>query len=216
MGAIAYGPIESYNLASKNQLPKLNVGTIGVQYATTTAIASSVTETSLWNESSTSFIGTRTLPAGTLQNGFYIYSTPLVSVQPGAAIRVKLFGTIGNTGTPDITIKAALNTQAGVQKLLSSTTNKAMSTITGVGYWELDYVTIVEAYSATVGIVNTVGNFKYSTATTGAFTSISLPFTSLTSLDTTVAYVVDTTITWGTSSSSNTITTRGGTIEILA
>jgi hypothetical protein len=44
---------------------------------------------------------------------------------------------------------------------------------------------------------------------------ISLPFTSLSSLDTTATYYVDTTVTWGTANASNTITTRGGIIEIL-
>lgn len=201
---------------SHSATPIIGGGTMGIQYGSTAAIASSVAETTLWDTTASKFNGTLTIPAGGLQSGVSQYGQPdSTFATAGSTYRVTMFGNIGNTGTPTIRIRAALNAAGPVQKLLSDSTAVTMSTITGAGTFWLQYVFTVSAYSASVGSVKCSGTFHYSTAATGTMTHITLPYTSLGSLDLTVALAVDTTIQWGTNSGSNTITCTGGLVEFL-
>ena len=196
---------------SKSATPILGGGAVAVQYDATASINNTVAETSLWNTGAAAMNGTVVLPAGFLQSGVVQYTQPSSAfTSPGIVIRVKMFGTIANTATPTIRIKAK-----ATSNVLSDTTALTMSAITGTTTFTLEYTSVVQAYSASVGVVRTSGIFSYMTATTGAYTSIALPYTTLGSLDLTASYTWDTSVTWGTANASNAIIPIHGTIEIL-
>jgi len=183
-----------------------------LQYGATAALASSTTETSLFNNTSTTAYGTLVFGGGELTNGWNIANV----VGAGAMLRVRMGGIIANTSTPDLTIKLTMTNSAGTVTTLSSTTNLATVAITGTANWNLDATIIVSAYSATVGQFLTHGQFNY-TQTTLLTTGWKLPYTATAAnLDTTSMFTLGATATWGTSSSSNTLTAQWATVEVLA
>lgn len=153
-------------------------------------IANTVTETTLLG----SGVGTTTLPAN-----FFV---------PGKTVRVRVKGKIANTGTPTIQIKAKLGSVA-----VYDTAAITMSTITGTTYFEADFdLTCRTAGSS--GTVQGQGKFNYHTAAS-VLAEIASPSTSATTINTTISNVLDVTVTWGTASSSNTITSTNATVEVL-
>lgn len=187
-----------------------------MQYGATSAIVSSTTETTLFNNSSTTAKGSLTFPAGYFNwnNGYDPAGLAPNSTAPGKLVRVKLLGSIGNTGTPTLRIKVKLTNSAGTVTTLVDSTALTMSTIT-TGLFELNADFVVAAYSATAGIINCGGLMMYTTATSGALLGLILPSTSTTSFDTTTSYTLDVTAQWGTSSASNTITATSAFIEVM-
>jgi len=203
---------EGLILKSKAGSPYVISGSKYIQYGPTAALASSTTETSLFNNTSTTAFGSLTFAATELANG---WNFPNVA-GAGSVIRLKMGGIIGNTSTPDLTIKLTMTNTAGTVTTLSSTTNLAMVAITGTANWALEAMIRVSAYSATVGQFLTSGEFTYD-QTTLLSTGWKIPYTATAAnLDTTSAFTLGATATWGTSSASNTLTAQWATVEVMA
>ena len=187
-------------------------GTKYMQYGPTAALASSVTETSLFNNTSTTAFGSLVFGATELTNGWNLPNL----AGAGSMIRLKMGGIIANTSTPDLTIKLTMTNAAGTATTLSTTSNLATVAITGTGNWTIEAMIIVSAYSATVGQFLTHGQFTY-TQTTLLTTGLKLPYTATAaSLDTTSQFTLGATATWGTNSASNTLTAQWATVEVMA
>lgn len=194
---------------SKNGMPLFLNGALYHQYGASTALASSTTETSLFT-GATAFFGTRTVNAGGLTNG---WNWPNLA-GAGSMLRLRMGGIITNTSTPNLTIRATVTNTAGTVSTLSTTGALATVAITGTANWILDLNIMVTAYSSTAGSFLTLGRFDYG-QTTLLTTGLNLPSTTLGSLDTTNPFTFDVLATWGTSSSSNSITTQFATLDIL-
>lgn len=150
------------------------------------AVANSVAETSIVGVVPSTM--SKTLAAGLLNAA-------------GKTLVGRVVGRMGNTGTPNITINVKLGTTT-----ILTTTAKATATITGSHGFALDF-TITTLTTGATGTVDGGGFFVYNVdGVTG--TAIDCPAVSgaAVTLDLTAAQAVDITATWGTQSSSNTIT----------
>lgn len=181
-----------------------------IQYAPSTAIANSTTETSLINNSATTAFGTLAFGATGLTNDWNLPNL----AGAGALYRLKMGGIITNTATPNLTIRLTATNAAGTVSTLSTTGALATVAITGTGNWLLEATIAVTAYSATVGSFATMGRFDYG-QTTLLTTGLNLPWTSVGTLDTTSYFILDAKATWGAASASNSITTEFVTLEML-
>lgn len=148
-------------------------------------VASTASETSLLN-------ATQYLPA----NFFY----------PGKVLRFRAAGFYSTTGTPTLQFKLKL----GSTVILDSTALTKPSGASNQGFlFEGQLVCKTQGASGNVWVQ---GELREPGATTNAF---ALKNTAVTSLDTTAAWLFDLTATWGTSSSSNTITCSNALLEML-
>lgn len=201
---------ESLIFKSKAGVPGIISSVQYIQYAPSTAIATSTTETSLINNSATTAFGSLAIGATGLTNN---WNLPNVA-GAGALYRLKMGGIMTNTSTPNLTIRLTATNAAGTVTTLTTTGALATVAITGTANWLLEATIAVTAYSATVGSFATMGRFDYG-QTTLLTTGLNLPWTSAGSLDTTSYFIFDAKATWGTSSSSNSITTEWVTLEML-
>lgn len=122
----------------------------------------------------------------------------------GRAVNFEIGGIIGTTGTPNITVEVLLGT---IPILTTGVT--AMVAVSGPLAWSARGTIQVVTTGAT-GTVNGFGLF------TSSITNIGLTAVSgaAVTLDLTAAQVFKLRVTWGTSSSSNTITAVCGSISI--
>lgn len=161
-------------------------GSIFAQTASAAAVASSTAETTILSTGN----GTKTLPA----NFFRI----------GRTIRVKVWGVIGNTGTPNITIKVKL----GSTVILTSGTVASISVAANSGF-ELTADIICRTVGGS-GTVMAQGAFYYGP------NRLQLPATATVTVDTTASQALDVTAQWGTNDPANTITGHMCSVEIVA
>jgi hypothetical protein len=185
-------------------------GTKYDQYGPTAALASSTTETSLFNNTSTTAFGGLVFGAGELTNN---WNLPNVA-GPGAHFQLKMRGIIADTSTPNLTIRLTVTNTAGTVSTLSTTGALALVAITGTANWELNADIYITAYSSTAGTILTAGRFDYG-QTTLLTTGLNLPSTTLGSMDVTSQLTLDAKATWGTSSASNTLTCQTATLVRL-
>lgn len=163
-----------------------------------TALASSTAETSLLT--------------GTTKYGL----TPTVGTIPASAmnvlgkwLRVTARGVVGNTGTPNLTLKLLLGTSVAL-----TTGALATVTITGSGSWVLSGDLYVASTGAT-GTVNGHGKLIYNQTTVVGVVH-DLPTASPVTVDWTSALAIDLKATWSASSSSNTIALTTLLVERIA
>lgn len=153
-------------------------------------VANTVTETSVIG----SGVGTLTLPAN-----FFV---------AGKTVRVSLKGKIATTGTPTLQFKAYLGSTAVVD-----TTAVTLATITGTNMWAATFDITCRTTGAT-GTVISQGAVAYFTAV-GSPNGIASPTTATTTINTTASQALEVKITWGTASSSNTITGTNATVTVM-
>lgn len=163
-----------------------------------TALASSTAETSLLT--------------GATKYGL----TPTVGTIPASAmnvlgkwLRVTARGVIGDTGTPNLTLKFLLGTSVAL-----TTGALALVAITGSGSWELRGDLYVASTGAT-GTVNGHGKLVYN-QTTLLGTTLDLPNAAAVTVDWTAALAMDIKATWSASSASNTIALTSLLVERIA
>jgi hypothetical protein len=201
---------EGYIFKSKSGVPMIITGAQYLQYGPTAALATSTTETSLLNNTATTAFGTPSWGTAGLTNDWNLPNL----AGAGSMYRFKAGGIIANTSTPNLTIRLTVTNAAGTVSTLSTTGALATVAITGTANWFIEAMIICTAYSATVGSFLTMGRFDYG-QTTLLTTGLNLPSTTLGSLDTTSYFALDAKATWGTSSSSNTMTCQWATLEML-
>lgn len=179
--------------------PLFNNGLFYVQYGATTAYANATAETSVLANTAAKTVGfytqgsaaaypasTLLLPAGLLNVGTIIYG----------GIR----GVVSTTSTPNLTLRWVLDAVAGTVTYVIATTG---ATATGSG---LSGVTLTCDFEFIVTAVGTSGTIESMMNTwTGTTFFASVAPASVT-VDTTKAYTLDCLATWGTQSSSNTLT----------
>jgi len=163
-----------------------------------TALASSTAETSLLT--------------GTTKYGL----TPTVGTIPASAmnvlgkwLRFTARGVIGDTGTPNLTLKVYLGSTA-----VFTVGPSALVAITGSGSWVFTGDLYVASTGAT-GTVNGHGKLIYS-QTTLLGTVLDAPNAAAITVDLTAAQAIDVKATWGTSSASNTIALTTLLVERIA
>lgn len=181
-------------------------GTKFVQYGATTAIANTTTETSLFNVSSTTSQGFLSIPASGMTFGQTVYDSATTA---GGTYRIKVLGTIGTTGTPNLTVRLALKNAAGTYTTLSTTGAVALVAVTGPKLFKVEYDLVVNTMSAT-GVIIAAGSIISDTQIIGSVT------TSTSSLVLNATQSLDVLLTWGTASASNTCSILGAYIERLA
>lgn len=149
------------------------------------ALASSTAETSLLAGATGKGVGTvGTIAAGNLN-------------RIGAELRYTAWGVMGNTGTPDLTIKFKLGSD------ITLTLTGTMATITTSKVWRLDVVLTVLTTGAT-GTCRAQATLFYGTTAIAGVTWNGTDGGAITA-DFTVAKAIALTGTWSASSSSNTI-----------
>ena len=164
------------------------VGSVFVQTASAT-VANTVTETSSIGTGTGSLV----LPA----NFFTV----------GKTLTFQMFGTIATTLTPTIRLKAKLGAV-----VIIDTTAATLSTITGTNSYSTEAMITCRTTGAT-GTVFGQGLAFYYTGVTG-LAGFSSPNTATSIIDTTVTQTLDITITWGTASASNTITSTNFVLDV--
>ena len=131
---------------------------------------------------------------------------PADKLVQGTVIAVVLHGHLGTTGTPNLTIKAAL----GGSDICSTGAQAMADTV-----YEVGFTIRIEIVSYTTGeLTGSVvggGTFEYDDDTQHKLVNI-----GAVGVDTTVPLLVDVTAEWGTASVLNTITAQVATIEIVA
>lgn len=122
----------------------------------------------------------------------------------GDTLRVVLRGSLGDTGTPTLNIKALL----GSTEIIATGAQALNAGVSDVGFDFLIYITC--RTTGTSGTVVGSGNFVYDSGT-----ALDAVNTSAVTVDTTADLTLDVTATWGTANVSNTITCQIATIEYL-
>ena len=171
-----------------HQTDNYAVGSVFVQTASAT-VASSTTETTIIGTGT----GSLTLPAN--------YFTA------GKTITFQMYGTIGSILTPTLRIKAKLGTVT-----LIDTTAATLTTITGTNLFSTEGMITCRSTGATGAFIGQ-GLALYYTGVSG-LAGIASPSTATSAVDTTVAQTFDITVTWGTSSASNTITSTNFVVDV--
>lgn len=175
------------------------------QYGTSTAIASTAVETSIFNTSKISpgVSGYVYVTPSTL------WTSPANYLNIGMGITGNFVGSIANTGTPTLRVRVVMRTYGtnAIAYTVADTGAVAMTTISASDF-QIDFSSSVAAIGATTGsILGRVG-FRY------AATIVTTPFTT-TTIDTTLPYLWDVLLTWGASSASNTMTLAYGQIGLI-
>lgn len=156
-----------------------------------TALASSTAATSLLTGATGKGVGTvGTIAAGNIN-------------RIGASLHFRFYGIIANTSTPNLTMAVKLGSDITVTTAVNAT-----AAITGTTSWILDVCLTVLTTGAT-GTVRAAGKFTYQTSGLAAITW-DLPDGGAITANLTVAKAIDLIGTWGTSSSSNTISHTHG------
>ena len=137
---------------------------------------------------------------GTVTGGKTLPAALLVA---GKTVRVRAFGVLSSTGTPNLTVKVKFGST-----VIATTGAVAQSgTPTDVG-WELDCLITCRTTGAS-GTVFAQGVFRYGTVV------MPLAATAAVTVDTTGAHIIDLTAQWGAMDPGNTITCTNGAIELL-
>lgn len=174
--------------------------------ASTAALVSSTTETSLFNTAGA--MGQLMLPPRFLETG--VDGNTELPTGTGRSIRIRLVGRITNTGTPTLRIRALIGTQ-----VIFDSTAVAMATITGTSVFELDiYATIRVIGSGTTGKIESSGKYSYQAAALGAPSEARVA-PAQANIDTTIAGLLDVLATWGASSASNSLIIDQAYVEVL-
>jgi hypothetical protein len=153
----------------------------GFTTTTDAAVSNTVSETTILGTAD----GSKTIPANWL----------LV----GRTIRITVMGTITNTATPTLQIRAKL----GASTILDTT---AVATVAITGTRNFRYTALITC--RTTGASGTVigeGELRYNSAA-GTGNIVDAVNTATTTIDTTATQVLDVTAQWGAASASNTIT----------
>lgn len=188
-------------------------GAFYVLKAPCTAVANTVTETSLFtgdNSTTTPII---------VQMGsapFYQYpgSTRILppgSLTEGSMFNMDFYGSIANTGTPNLQLRLSLTNAAGTVAAIADSTAVAMTTTSGTVFFHVMAGFNVQAASKTAGIINGWCGYEYLAVGTQSVA----PVLKTTAFDTTAQYTIDLLATWGTASASNTCVINYGAIEII-
>ena len=161
---------EALQYKTKAGTPVSVSGTVYAQYGASTAVTNAGPLT-LFNQSATTSQGSLTFPAGFFnwQNG-YSQLAPTIAAAPGTIIRVKGFGTLLCSATPNITLLAKFTNNAGAAQTLATTAVTALATITNAttantSACTLELDMMVSAYTSGVatGSIITRGRFEYNT-----------------------------------------------------
>lgn len=131
------------------------------------------------------------------------------SLKVGDIIKIKAYGILGDTGTPEATLKVKLNSV----ELLSSTV-----TMADYGqdiYFDLEFYFTVRKIGSTGKIAGAGKTFFKNPTVVSAGAFRVLQGTTDVTIDTTVDQTIDATYKWGTASALNNITVRAATIEIF-
>lgn len=228
VSAEPYQGTDDHMIQTSNGLNLFWGGATYIQYGASTAIASSTTETSLFNNSVSTTAGytfgknlgspsdASSLVLPGVVNGV---ASGLSAWVAGTTYTVRIYGSIGNTSTPTMRIRTVLKNSAGtIVYTIADSTALTMASITGTCdfEYECDFVATATGYntagSLTLGTVNARALFDYGTSTT-ARSFQNTPWAS-TSIDTTQTYTLDCLATWGSSSASNTITTQMAIVRV--
>lgn len=170
-----------------------------------TALASSTAETSLFTGAT---LSGATAISGTVPSGGTAGTFPAGSLNvAGKVIRVRASGVLGNTGTPDLTVKLYYGSTA------LGTATGTMATITTTKAWTLNMDLVVTATGAT-GTVKGDGKFVYNTSAIAGVTW-DIENSGGSTVDLTAAGAFTIKGTWSASSSSNTIANICTVVEIL-
>jgi hypothetical protein len=195
-----------------NSVSLFPTGQFYVQYGASTAIATSTVETSLLNNTSTtvSNFGTN-FPNDTSTLTLVGSQNPLNSVGTltlGTYFRGRVIASVNNTSTPTLRIRTVLKNSAGtIVYTLADSGAQTMTAITS-GPRTLEYT--FESIVSSVGTTGTMVSWCQYTYDTNVTVRQSVGGTGVVAsqtVDTTATYTLDILATWGTSSSSNTITT---------
>ena len=194
----------------------LSVGDFGYiyqQYKAGTAIANTVTETSMFTGTSIApqLVGnmaqastTTTVPIPALPAGFMAL---------GTGIKGDLYSTIATTGTPTLRVRVVLknpNTGAVVYTLGDSGA-VALGAITGTTELYVNF----DAVCSSVGTAGSmVDRIAVTYGTTSVLNTVIKQAPASVTVDTTQGYLVDVLLTWGTASASNTTNLIMGTVGI--
>lgn len=149
--------------------------------------------------SETSIIGTG-LGTLTLGANFWVV---------GRTVRIKLVGTLANTGTPTLQIKA----KQGSTTLIDSTA-LTLPALTGTQYFTCEILLTCRTTGAS-GSVQATMDFEFSSAAGAVALDDLTVAPNLATVDTTASGALDVTATWGTASSSNTIVSVVGIVEVI-
>ena len=191
-----------------NHLDGMNVFGSGAFYILNggpSAYVSSTTETSLFTGETPVTIGQ---PPNQSTYGSTRYFGPSILNQ-GSMFNIDLFGTIGNTGTPNVTFRLGFVDTSNTFNVLATTGVVATSAITGTALMHIyGGINVVSVGSA--GSVNAFIGIEYAPTLISIFS----PLTT-TSIDLTKIYKLDILATWGTSNSSNTMVLKYGAIELV-
>ena len=174
-------------------------GDIYQQYGATTAIASSVTETSVLKPTAQASLQQNITPTA-------IPNLPANSLTLGSVLSGNLRGSIANTGTPDLTVRVVLKNSAGTVVYALATTGATTMTTISASDFQIQFEAAVAATGTSGSVVGWLA-VRYAT------TTIYVKPTAVT-VDTTQAYSVDVLLTWSASSASNTATVTYGSIGI--
>lgn len=177
-------------------------GVINRVWNSAVTLASSTAETTIWPTNTEDYYGGRRI-IGDKNNmgcatGFYA----------GALFRVHLYGTITNTGTPNLTVRLGLVDDGSNFEALGDTTATAMTTISGTGVFDIvGFIEVLEMTGS--NNIRSWVEFTYNT------TTVKSPRATFT-VDLTQAYMdIDVRATWSASSASNAIAITGGYVEAL-
>lgn len=127
----------------------------------------------------------------------------------GKTLRIRARGIIGNTGTPNLTLKVKLGGATVI-----TTGAVTMSTITGSMDFFIDATVTIRTAGGTGTAIGQIAG-DYCTANGTAPLRISAPTASTTTIDTTANSSFDVTAQWSASSASNTLTITNLTVESL-
>jgi len=184
-------------------------GAFYLQYSASTAIANTTDETSIFTGENPVYLGdppqtqypgsTRVLPRGCLTRG--------------TMFGFKFYGSIANTGTPNLQLRLGLvgPYPATTFNAIADTTAVAMTTTSGTVYFAIVGGFNVQADSETAGILNGWIGYEY----LAAGTKVDSPVLNTTSFNTRQQYSLDIRATWSAASASNTLSVVYGAIEVV-
>lgn len=132
------------------------------------------------------------------------HSLPISYLVPGKSIRIRMSGTIADTGNPTMTVNVKLGST-----IVATTGAVNFGSLTGTHSWFIDAIITCR----TTGVGGTVfaqGKFEISAASMQG-----MPSTSPVTVNTTTTLPIDVTFTWGTADPADTITCTNATVEAL-
>lgn len=199
-------PINSTDQIFRRSTQGISIEQIGpfyVQYSPTTAIANSTTETSLFNNSSTTTVSGGPMALDQVSS----LILPANSLATGTIIRGYLRGIIANTGTPSLTTRAGFINSASTFTALATTGAVAMTTVSTSDY-EVGFEFQVRSVG-TSGVVFATVYHRYGSTLVSAASVTN-------TVDTTQQFTIDVRTTWSAASASNTQTIYYATVGVTA